>query len=250
MTRSDHAPEDAESFSSALYRALVLPVNKKEEVVAAVTEAWKEKRSLASFVQYMNTLLQSPLSAAFVDDRMDAPPPKAKTPSYNETQEAYPEEEQRSRPVFRNRWLKIGKKVWIALSLSVLGLAVFAGGFVLLVETMSGRGKSKPAESVVVEQRPPQTTVPQKTVAEVPKEKPPAVAPSGNQPIVGVPTLTGMPKEAAEKMALDTGLRYEFFLENDKQAAGTVFKQEPRPNEQVEKGSKVMFWISKGPAPQ
>lgn len=249
MARTDHVPEDAESLSSALYRALVLPVNKKEEVVAAVTEAWKEKLSLASFVQYMNMLLQSPPSAAFRDERIDAPISRTKTLTYQEMQVAYHEEEQTRRPVYRNRWLKMGKKVWIALSLSVLGLAVFAGGFVLLVETMSGGGKSKPAEPAVVEHRP-QPAVPQKTVAEAPKEKPPVVAPSGDQPIVGVPTLTGLSKEAAEKMALDTGLRYEFFLEIDKQAAGTVFKQEPRPNEQVEKGSKVIFWISKGPSPQ
>ncbi|TMV52205.1 PASTA domain-containing protein [Paenibacillus mesophilus] len=249
MARSEEVPEDAESLSSSLYRALVLPVSKKEEVVAAVTDAWKEKLSLASFVQYMSMLLQSPSSAAFRDERLETSGTGAKTLTYQELHIAYQEEEQTSRPVFRNRWLKVGKKVWIALSLSALGLAVFAGGFVLLVETMNGGGKSKPAEPVVVEHRA-QPTVPQKTAVEVPKEKPPVVAPSGNQPIVGVPTLTGLSKEAAEKMALDTGLRYEFFLETDKQAAGTVFKQEPRPNEQVEKGSKVTFWISKGPSPQ
>lgn len=248
ITGSDYVPADAESFSTNLLRALELPTKKKEAVVAAVTEAWKERLTLAEFVQFTQTLLQQRHSSLARDERdapvqtWSAPPPIEEEPA------AYAEEEWEERPPARARWFKIGKKVWLGISFSAVGLAVFAGAFVLLVETMN-RDRSKPADPVIVEHRP-QTTTPQKAAEEPVKEKNVSVTPSEAQPIVGVPTLTGSSKEAAEKMALDTGLRYTFYLEFNNQPAGTVFKQDPAPNEQVEKGSHVTFWISKGPAQQ
>ncbi|TNJ66283.1 PASTA domain-containing protein [Paenibacillus hemerocallicola] len=248
MTRSDYVPADAETFSTNLLRALELPTKKKEEVVAAVTDAWKERITLVSFVQFTQSLLQPKSSVAAREERAAPVQTWSAPPQIEEEPAAYMEEERESRPPSRARWFKIGKKVWLGISFSAVGLAVFAGAFVLLVETMN-RDRSKPADPVIVEHRP-QTTTPQKTAEETNKQKTVSVPPSESQPIVGVPTLTGLPKEAAEKMALETGLRYTYYLEVNSQPAGTVFKQEPTPNEQVEKGSHVTFWISKGPVQQ
>ncbi|MBA2941242.1 PASTA domain-containing protein [Paenibacillus sp. CGMCC 1.16610] len=61
-----------------------------------------------------------------------------------------------------------------------------------------------------------------------------------------VPDLVNRTKEEAEKMALDAGLRYEFFLESSSAAQGTVFKQDIPPGTAIHNGDRITFWVSKG----
>lgn len=61
-----------------------------------------------------------------------------------------------------------------------------------------------------------------------------------------VPNLVGQTLEEAERLARQAGLGYEFKLEaNDSAAQGTVFKQDLTPGTPVNKGDKIMFWVSK-----
>ncbi|MCY9659675.1 PASTA domain-containing protein [Paenibacillus chondroitinus] len=70
---------------------------------------------------------------------------------------------------------------------------------------------------------------------------------SAGQDQVGVvPDLVNRTREEAENMALDAGLRYEFFLESSSAAKGTVFKQDIPPGTAIQNGDRITFWVSKG----
>jgi hypothetical protein len=62
---------------------------------------------------------------------------------------------------------------------------------------------------------------------------------------VTIPNLVGLTQADAEKQALSSGLHYDFNLEANQSAKGTVFKQDPAPGTQVVKGDDVTFWVSK-----
>jgi len=79
---------------------------------------------------------------------------------------------------------------------------------------------------------------------EAEKQADPGEDPS-DQATVSVPRLIGLNREEAEQLALAHGLRYSYFLENDERPQGTVFKQEPAPDQIVPKGSRVTFWVSR-----
>ncbi|UUZ95640.1 PASTA domain-containing protein [Paenibacillus sp. P25] len=64
---------------------------------------------------------------------------------------------------------------------------------------------------------------------------------------IEAPNLVGLTQEEAGKRAIDAGLKYQFFLERNANAQGTVFKQDPPAKTQMEKGESVTFWVSKGP---
>ncbi|MEF3304992.1 PASTA domain-containing protein [Paenibacillus sp. GYB003] len=263
LTGSEHFPDDAASFESLLRANLNgLSAAKQDEIVHALSEAWSERLTLAAFVRYIRSFrhapgpvmptepIRRPTSARAAPVEPVAPIPASRTnmpPQAEDETAAFEEEE----PVPRRRLLQFGKKLWIGLSLSALGLAVFVGVFVLLIETMNRGPKTAPPQETVADLQPPSPapSAPQKqpdTGASDKKESPAKT----DGTLVGVPTLTGLTQEAAEKLAVDSGLRYSYFLESADHAAGTVFKQEPAPKEQVEKGSRVTFWVSKGPAKQ
>lgn len=62
-----------------------------------------------------------------------------------------------------------------------------------------------------------------------------------------VPNLVAHTKDEAEKMALESGLRYEFFLAPSTADKDTVFKQDMVPGSTVNEGDRITFWVSKGP---
>ncbi|MFC5448652.1 PASTA domain-containing protein [Paenibacillus aestuarii] len=67
------------------------------------------------------------------------------------------------------------------------------------------------------------------------------------QPKAGVvPDLVAHTKEEAVKMAMASGLRYQFFLESNEAANGMVFKQDLTPGTAVNHGDRITFWVSKG----
>lgn len=61
-----------------------------------------------------------------------------------------------------------------------------------------------------------------------------------------VPNLVGMDRQSAEKLALQSGLKYQYMLAADSAAQGTVFKQDLNPGDSVSPGTKITFWVSKG----
>ncbi|WP_134705049.1 PASTA domain-containing protein [Ammoniphilus sp. YIM 78166] len=83
-----------------------------------------------------------------------------------------------------------------------------------------------------------------------PEEAPTPEPESSPEPttFVEVPNMVGESLQAAEKRALDQGLRYQYFLDFNERPEGEVFKQDPEPGDQVAKGSRITFWVSKGPA--
>jgi hypothetical protein len=91
-----------------------------------------------------------------------------------------------------------------------------------------------------------QTPTPQ-TTTEAPQ---PTASPDRSQTGAGedttVPNLIGMTQANAEKQAKASGLHYDFNLEINTEAKGTVFKQNPAPDTKVKKGDNVTFWVSKG----
>lgn len=246
LARSETAPADADEVAALLRgTANELSPARKQEWIGVMKDAWNEKLTLASFVQYTRSLLRvmpevkPPLA---VEERRPAAFAHAAATS------AAPLES-RNAPVGKAGW-RTGKKLALGLTFSALGVAVFAGVFVLLVETLNRDPKNPPpthTTPIVAEQTPQTQTPPPATSAPDPKNEVKTVSSSADNPIIGVPSLTGLTLEAAEQTVLDSGLHYSFRREFDNQPAGTVFKQEPRPNEQVEKGSSVTFWVSKGP---
>ncbi|PZE22119.1 PASTA domain-containing protein [Paenibacillus xerothermodurans] len=181
---------------------------------------------------------------------------------------------------------KIVGRVFATASLGLLSLAVFVAVFAMLVnfsgndddpQSSAIASNSKPAPDAdqkptqpsqsaqpaepaqpddgteqAEPDRPMDPAQPPETDAE---NSPPQEAPLENQEDsaapdtengVSVPTLTGLSKEAAEQQALSSGLKYTFYLEENPEAQGTVFRQDPLPNSPAAKGDHVTFWVSKG----
>lgn len=276
----EQLPADAETFSVQLLRSLDLPVRKKEEVVSVLSEAWKERMTLAAFMQTLQRWLPAdipPISSQAVYDT-----------EHDDTQEEPDDEvDEAADTATRSGWRRIGKRVWLALALTALGLAVCAGMFILLVELMNGNSKSA-TERPAVEQTAPQsdgtTNGDTGTQQSGGSGNPNNSGSSGNTgnsgnsgnssnsgnsggtgnsansgstlpsqpqaPVVEagkVPKLTGLNQQTAEQASKDAGFRYMFYLETNEQPAGTVFKQDPAPDTELESGTRIYFWVSKGP---
>ncbi|MCY9670735.1 PASTA domain-containing protein [Paenibacillus alginolyticus] len=61
-----------------------------------------------------------------------------------------------------------------------------------------------------------------------------------------VPDLVAHTREDAEKMAIASGLRYQFLLESNVADKGVVFKQDLTPGTAAKNGDRITFWVSKG----
>jgi hypothetical protein len=61
-----------------------------------------------------------------------------------------------------------------------------------------------------------------------------------------VPDLVTHTRADAEKMAIASGLRYQFILESNVAVKGVVFKQDRTPGTAVRNGDRITFWVSKG----
>lgn len=61
-----------------------------------------------------------------------------------------------------------------------------------------------------------------------------------------MPNLLGFTQAEAEKRVLAAGLRYVYYLENNEETKGLVFKQEPKSGASIAKGDNISFWVSKG----
>ena len=165
-------------------------------------------------------------------------------------------EEVEEQPAEASRLVRFGKKAAWSLSIAVASLLVFTGVLTLLIQLidLSPGGKSEafssnspkgtasptaPAPTPTGSAK--ATPSPSPTVTPTPK---PAGTPIPD--IVAVPNLVGLAQATAEQHARDSGLRYTYYLEPNDGPAGTVFKQDLPANQQVAKGERVTFWISKG----
>lgn len=61
-----------------------------------------------------------------------------------------------------------------------------------------------------------------------------------------VPDLITHTRGDAKKMAIASGLRYQFFLESNAAIKGIVFKQDLTPGTAIKNGDRITFWVSKG----
>ncbi|SDC54292.1 serine/threonine protein kinase [Paenibacillus sp. UNCCL117] len=184
-------------------------------------------------------------------------PDRAMEASVEDSEAAEPEESEEQRPIGR----RIVRKTFFGITLAGVALASAVGVFFLFLELGAHLGK-KPASAVTEEAVKPQpagsqqatgTPLVSSKVTDRQPEAPvlPAKPPEEERKeetdaVVEAPELVGLNKQEAEKRALDSGLKYEYFLEKNPNSANTVFRQSPAPGTVLAKGESVSFWISKG----
>ncbi|WP_159887918.1 PASTA domain-containing protein [Paenibacillus puerhi] len=176
---------------------------------------------------------------------------------FEEEQEAAEEESEPRRPVVR----RVMRKTFFGFALMGVALVSAVGVFFLFLELGARLGK-EPAAEVTEGGRSVQAVSPHAQTAPLvsgkvteQKQQPaaPPVEPAeeaeptlADDATVPAPKLVGLNKQEAEKRALDSGLKYEYFLEKNPNSANTVFRQSPAPGTVLAKGESVSFWISKG----
>ncbi|NOU90511.1 PASTA domain-containing protein [Paenibacillus sp. LMG 31460] len=101
---------------------------------------------------------------------------------------------------------------------------------------------SKPTASA--SEIPAQTGAPTRTPIDADDQ--PAVDGEVQAKVGVVPDLVTHTREDAEKMAIASGLRYQFILESNVAVKGVVFKQDLTPGTAVKNGDRIKFWVSKG----
>ncbi|AFC30439.1 hypothetical protein PM3016_3618 [Paenibacillus mucilaginosus 3016] len=112
----------------------------------------------------------------------------------------------------------------------------------------SGTGTAKTPETAKV----PPVTSAEKPAEEVPAEEEtvteeePAVPATEGGPIE-TPNLIGLQQSEAEAKAKESGLGYAFYKKASEEPAGTVYDQMPKPGEAAPQGTKVIFYVSRGP---
>lgn len=269
--RSEQPPEQAELVLARLWPFLLpFAASKKEAFVTAITGAWNEDLSLSSFIRSISGMIRKQDDASAGTPAAAAVVPKSaplkKPPIHTEAPPLSVSAERPAEPgpqAAKSGWGRLGLRVIIGLSLAALGFAVFIGVFVFLIG-LGDRNEKKdalPDETAKVQQQnePPN----QQPAAAAPAPAKPAPAPATppkpagdpstppaneqtQQPESRIPNLVGLTKEAAEKLAVESGFRYTYYLERNEKPAGTVYKQDPLPNQKAAKGTRITFWISKG----
>jgi serine/threonine-protein kinase len=243
--------------SSPLFKELTL--SQRKAAITAVTHAFEERLSAPSFIHSLNDLLHTSSSEGDASETYTYDVDEVVSRSREALGVRHDEgdNEAENRPSVQSSALmdkikqvlfrkRVWKRISLTLSLALLSVVVFIGVFALLIETTGHKeSASKVASSTTLnKQQQPAPDTPNTNKPEIKEVKEPAAV--NKEENVKVPSLTGLTKEAAEQQALALGLRYSFYIETNQLAAGTVFKQEPQPNEEAAKGSRVTFWISKG----
>ncbi|MDF2723677.1 MAG: hypothetical protein K0Q59_3352 [Paenibacillus sp.] len=227
--------------ASELSDIVPIPFDEPTDFYTALAEALHQQGSIASLLQQLKPLADEPAPVVQMDDFYASSP----SPAMSDADDMDADEPAHDQRQQRSKLLRSGKRWLLPIAATGVGVIVFAVMMALLIES-TGRDTKPSNDKVTVVEPAPQPTV-VKPVEEQPKAKEATVV-TANQPIVAVPTLTGLSLEAAEDKALESKLRYEYRLESAPSTAGIVFRQEPAPNEQVATGSQVVFWVSKGPA--
>lgn len=196
-----------------------LTPGEKGAILRIIRRAYNGQDSVSSIILELGNLLQGPVPIEIQANRLPAEPPE-------------PAVETKKRLLTKPK-----------ASIAIL---------FLLVVLVAALGKSYwKTEEVTVSEPPVITEVPTKVVTEPVAESPEVVPePSNNaEKTQVVPNLVGLTKEAAEKLALEHGLRYQFFLEVSEKNQGEVFKQDLPVGSKVGKETRITFWVSKGQTP-
>lgn len=157
-------------------------------------------------------------------------PPRAKEP---EAEEADTREKM---PLRRTIWT-LGTVAVVLLGIAVFMYMLLPGG----PSKGPGSGGTAGNTATATPAPTPTTTVNTSTPEPTPTPTPATEAVPGQ-----IPNLIGMTQEAAEQAVKAAGMRYSYFIEPNPAESGTVFRQEPAPNQPANKGDRVTFYISKG----
>jgi hypothetical protein len=215
----------------------------KSALIKLVRRAYHGQASLSSLV----IGLQGLLHLTQTTEKMDSPVTNAiPTASRRQTQQATiptnleilpsesdydDEDEDEAKTPFYRR-----------MGIVIPGLIVAA--FLMWVLWPTSQTPKNPSETDPANQV--QTPAPQATTV------PPQATASPDRSQIGdgvdttIPNLIGMTQADAENEAKASGLHYNYNLEINTAAKGTVFKQDPAPDTKAKKGDNVTFWVSKG----
>lgn len=197
-----------------------LTPGEKGAILRIIRRAYNGQDSISSIILELSNLFQGPVSAEIPANRIPTEPPE-------------PASETKKRSLTKPK-----------ASIAILFLLVALVGVL-------GKSYWKTEETVIAEPPPVITEVPTKVV-EQPVLEPSEIVPEPSNNIEKtqvVPNLVGLTKEAAEKLALEHGLRYQFFLEVSDKKQGEVFKQDLPVGDKVAKETRITFWVSKGSTP-
>lgn len=221
-TRSLDIPTGLDRIEQGIRECpLECSADERESLLRMVRRAWNGQDTLSSFILGMNRLVHHAQLSA------DSPHEYEEHISSDTSEKEAPSR-------------KLSKMYLLpSFFIFIILLAIISRGFWF---------KSEEA----IQQPPPQEPLPIETVKKPEQsDDEPTPAPETvpeNAPLVEVPNLVGENLQAAEKRALDQGLRYQYFLDFNERPEGEVFKQDLAPGDQVAKGSRLTFWVSKGPA--
>lgn len=222
ITRSINVPSELERMEHEILESpLNCSMEEKESLIRMLRRAWNGQDTLSSLILSMNRLVNhAHLSAE---------------PSHEEVKpiDFGTLKTETTRPT------RVKFFLLPAFFLFIILLAVITRGFWF---------KSEEAVQPPATQEPAPVTeaVKEPEIEEDPVPVP--QAPPEPTTFVEVPNVVGDSLQAAEKRALDQGLRYQYFLDFNERPEGEVFRQDLAPGDQVAKGSRITFWVSKGPA--
>ncbi|UUZ86011.1 PASTA domain-containing protein [Paenibacillus sp. P26] len=249
ISRSELMDGDGEAVERVVRRfSTDLPAAQQAVLLDLIREVRLEQGTLASFVLGLQRLLDLPRSAPF--DSFEAVRTTQAVPEIQEDEEEYEEEDEaatrRVHRVYTDEAKPKNKMLRLGIILACL--VVVMGGLVVWVNGKFVRKEVSPAPPAAEKPAPTPTTPETQAPAETDKNTKPSVpADTGGDGPIEAPNLVGLTQEEAGKRAIDAGLKYQFFLERNANAQGTVFKQDPPAKTQMEKGESVTFWVSKGP---
>ncbi|WP_164984876.1 PASTA domain-containing protein [Ammoniphilus sp. CFH 90114] len=222
LTKSPTIPDCYEKLEDVIRGNLnqLTPVE-KGAILRIIRRAYNGQDSISSIILELSSLLQGPLIA---DNHIDRIPTEPQAPKKD----------------LQQRLLKRPKTSILVFLLIIVLVAVW------------GKSYWKTEEASILEppvtvEEPAEKVTPPVAVADGEPEK--ASPPAGDGVTLDVPNLIGLTKEDAEKLSLEHGLHYQFFLEVNERQQGEVFKQDIPAGSKVEKETQITFWVSKGPNP-
>lgn len=244
LTRSEARPDSLQAAEQSLRSALrEMPEAHRDMLMMSWRRAWNDQKTLSSFILSLQNVVQEPWTQAV--QPMEEP--------YSEEIEEtdIPEETYEEVSPRRGFLWRAGVKLLIGA-----GIAAFSGLFLIFLFGLGEPEDRQPSaetdhrQSDIAFQTPPAPTepVPDPSIEqdEPSEPEPPSnTEPSANE-AVDTPRLVGLSREDAEKQALASGLKYDYFVEPHVSPANTVFKQDIEPGQKVAKGERITFWVSRG----
>ncbi|MEY9093902.1 PASTA domain-containing protein [Paenibacillus sp. RC84] len=264
-THSKQGPATFDQYQENVVPSLTgLTSGQKEALLALSRRVFREEVSLSSFIFSLREIIalekspEAPPKAFIPPAAPPAEPVRETAPpriQYRQEEEPAPERVRRTEKPPRAKEpeaeeadtrekMPLRRTIWTLGTVAVvlLGLAVFM--YMLLPGGPSkGPGSGGTAGNTATATPAP---TPTSTVNTATPEPTPTPTPATEAVPGQIPNLIGMTQEAAEQAVKAAGMRYSYFIEPNPAESGTVFRQEPAPNQPANKGDRVTFYISKG----